>query len=98
MKICIRDRYKFIITRDGEYFQAWNIYEEGWKKKTARWSVSKASARKFESMIEAREEIKAIGGGCRILRYDMLTTEIVDVWEELKRPTERRWVNGADMA
>lgn len=90
MNIAIKDRFKFIIARDGEYFQAWNIYDQA-EERTARWTGSRASARKYETIQEAREDAGSFGGS-RILRYDMLTTEVVDVWEEMRRRPERRWV------
>ena len=93
MNISAKDRYRFIIQReDGEYFQAWNIYEEDRERKSARWTASKASAKKYESMLDAREDIGKLGGGIRLLRYDMLTTRTVDVWDEMRRPPERRWI------
>lgn len=86
------DRFKYIIERGGVYFQAFNIYEADREKKTARWSGYKSDAKKFDSLMDAQETVKQIGGGVRILRYDMLTTECVDVWEEMRSGAERRWV------
>lgn len=97
MLISSFDRYKYIIerTNESEFFQAFNIYEEDGKKRSIRWCRDKSSAAKFDSLIEAREMIGKVGGGCRIMRYDLLTTESVDVWEEMRAGAERRWIRRA---
>lgn len=91
MRISTFDRYKYCIERGSEFFQAFNIYEEDGKKRSVRWCRDRSSAKQFDNLMEARETIKEIGGGCRIMRYDRLTTEMVDVWEEMKSGSVRRW-------
>lgn len=92
MTISPKERFDYMVERDGEYLvgQVFATGTEG-RKPEWRFSRNKSDGKRFGSIQDAREYSGRIGGG-RIVRYDKLTGRVADVLALMKEGTERRWV------
>ena len=87
MKLEQKERYKFIVRNAGLFLQSANRTGEN---TNYRYSVHKCDAKRFDSVMEARELARDVGGA--VDRLDVLTLETVDIMELMKENSAgRRW-------
>lgn len=87
MKLEPKDRYKYIVRNAGLFLQSANRQGEN---TNYRYSVHKCDAKRFDSVIDAREIARAVGG--TVDRIDVITLETVDIMELIKANGEgKRW-------
>ena len=90
MNITLKDRFAYIVENSGLYFVAINIYREEGQKPSYRMSQYKGDGKKFDSIGDAAEVSRLIGGS-RIVRYDKLTMQTVTVRDVMRQGVEREW-------
>ena len=83
MKITPKIRYRYMVECSGLYYQ-------GGRENEARLSRNRSDGKKFNSIEEARRTRKKISGS-RIVRFDMLTGDVVDVKDLIQGGVERNW-------
>lgn len=88
MELTAKQKYKYLVKITGNYITADAVMSNG--AHHFKFSQYKSDAKQYDSILEARQLAKEIGGS--VDRYNVLTGETVDIEKLVRENSEgKRW-------